>query len=381
CVEPLIAMLKDLSVTGARTAKAMYGARGWVTHHNTDLWRATAPVDGAKWGMWPMGGTWLCQHLWDHYDYGRDLRYLDSVYPVLKSCAEFFLDTLVEHPNGQWLVTNPSMSPENTHRPNVSIAAGPAMDNQILRDLFANTAKAAKLLQRDDAFIQSLHSTRKRLPPDQIGAQGQLQEWLDDWDASVPEINHRHVSHLYGLYPSNQISVDHTPALATAARHSLDARGDEATGWGIGWRLNLRARLRDGERAHRILKLLLGPERTYPNLFDAHPPFQIDGNFGGTSGITEMLLQSLKSPTDDDEIWLLPALPSAWPQGSITGLRARGGLRVDLSWRNGSLNECRASAIRDGHWIFRAQGSSLPLSIKAGRSQTLTLRDGQLSAT
>ncbi|MBL8264779.1 glycoside hydrolase family 95 protein, partial [Steroidobacter sp.] len=277
CVEPLIAMLKDLSVTGARTAKTMYGARGWVTHHNTDLWRATAPVDGAKWGMWPMGGAWLCLHLWDHYDYGRDLSYLNSVYPVLKSCAEFFLDTLVEHPNGKWLVTNPSMSPENMHRPNVSIAAGPAMDNQILRDLLANTAKAAKLLKRDDAFIKSLESTRQRLPPDQIGSQGQLQEWLEDWDANVPEINHRHVSHLYGLYPSNQISVDHTPALATAARHSLDTRGDEATGWGIGWRLNLRARLRDGERAHRILKLLLGPERTYPNLFDAHPPFQIDG--------------------------------------------------------------------------------------------------------
>lgn len=380
CVEPLVAMLKDLSVTGAKMAKDMYGARGWVTHHNTDLWRATAPVDGAKWGMWPTGGAWLCLHLWDRFDYGGDVRYLESVYPILKSSAEFFLDALVEHPNGKWLVTNPSMSPENMHLPEVSIAAGPAMDNQTLRDLFANTASAAKILKRDESFIAQLEAARRRLPPDQIGSQGQLQEWLEDWDAKVPDIHHRHVSHLYGLYPSGQISVDHTPQLALAARKSLETRGDEATGWGIGWRLNLWARLREGDRAHRILKLLLGPERTYPNLFDAHPPFQIDGNFGGTSGMTEMLLQSLKSPTGAHELWLLPALPRAWPQGSITGLRARGGLRVDLSWKDGSLQECRLAAVRDGSWLVRTIGSSLPLSIKAGRTQTVTLREGVLSA-
>ncbi len=380
CVEPLVAMLKDLSVTGAKMAKDMYGARGWVTHHNTDLWRATAPVDGAKWGMWPTGGAWLCLHLWDRFDYGGDVRYLESVYPILKSSAEFFLDALVEHPNGKWLVTNPSMSPENMHQPEISIAAGPAMDNQILRDLFANTASAAKILKRDESFVELLEAARRRLPPDQIGSQGQLQEWLEDWDAKVPDIHHRHVSHLYGLYPSGQISVDHTPQLALAARKSLETRGDEATGWGIGWRLNLWARLREGDRAHRILKLLLGPERTYPNLFDAHPPFQIDGNFGGTSGMTEMLLQSLKSSTGADELWLLPALPRAWPQGSITGLRARGGLRVDLSWKDGSLHECRLAAVRDGNWLVRTIGSSLPLSIKAGRTQTVTLREGVLSA-
>lgn len=379
CVEPLVAMVKDLAITGAKTAQSMYGARGWVAHHNTDLWRATAPIDGAVWGMWPMGGAWLCLHLWDRYDYSRDVRYLESVYPILKGACEFFLDTLIEHPNGKWLVTNPSMSPENEHRPHVSIAAGPAMDNQILRDLFANTAKAAGILGRDKELIASLEATRKRLPPDQIGAQGQLQEWLEDWDAQVPDIHHRHVSHLYGLHPSGQISVDYTPKLAQAARRTLEIRGDNATGWGIGWRLNLWARLRDGEHAHGVLKLLLGPERTYPNLFDAHPPFQIDGNFGGTSGMTEMLLQSLKSPQGDDEVWLLPALPAAWSQGSVTGLRARGGLRVDLKWRGGSLDESRLSASRDGSWILRSGNSSLPMSLKAGRSQTLRLREGKLS--
>ena len=381
CVEPLIAMVRDLSITGAKTAQAMYGARGWVAHHNTDLWRATAPIDGARYGMWPMGGAWLCLHLWDHYDYNRDARYLATVYPLLKGACEFFLDTLVEHPNGQWLVTNPSMSPENEHRPGVAVAAGPAMDNQILRDLFANTAKAARILDRDADFVAALEAARKRLPPDRIGSQGQLQEWLEDWDANVPDIHHRHVSHLYGLYPSGQISVDHTPELAQAARRTLEIRGDDATGWGIGWRLNLWARLRDGEHAHAVLKLLLGPQRTYPNLFDAHPPFQIDGNFGGVSGITEMLLQSLKSPAGDDEVWLLPALPKAWPDGSITGLRARGGLGVDLHWQAGALRECRLNAARDGHWMLRSGRSSLPVSIKAGRSLTIRLRDGVLAAT
>jgi alpha-L-fucosidase 2 len=381
CVEPLVAMLKDLSVTGAKMAKTMYGARGWVTHHNTDLWRATGPIDGAKYGMWPMGGAWLCLHLWDRYDYSRDVRYLEAVYPILKGASEFFLDTLVEHPNGKWRVTSPSMSPENNHRPDVSIAAGPTMDNQILRDLFANTARAASILSRDKDLVASLEATRKRLPPDQIGSQGQLQEWLEDWDAQVPDIHHRHVSHLYGLHPSGQISVDYTPKLAQAARKTLEIRGDNATGWGIGWRLNLWARLRDGEHAHGVLKLLLGPERTYPNLFDAHPPFQIDGNFGGTSGMTEMLLQSLKSPAGDDEVWLLPALPKAWAEGSVTGLRARGGLRVDLNWRGGSLQECRLTASRDGHWVLRNGSSSLPVSMKAGRSQTLKLSDGSLSSS
>jgi alpha-L-fucosidase 2 len=270
------------------------------------------------------------------------------------------------------------MSPENMHQEDVSIAAGPTMDNQILRDLFANTARAATVLARDADLVAALEAARGRLAPDRVGSQGQLQEWLEDWDSRVPDVHHRHVSHLYGLYPSGQISLDHTPHLANAARRSLDLRGDEATGWGLGWRLNLWARLRDAERAHRILKLLLGPERTYPNLFDAHPPFQIDGNFGGTSGMTEMLMQSLKSPEGRNEIWLLPALPSAWPAGSITGLRARGGLRVALRWHNSTLRESLLEATRSGEWVIRAGQSSVPVSIGAGRSKTIRWHQGKL---
>jgi alpha-L-fucosidase 2 len=378
CVEPLIAMVKDLAVTGARTAKSMYGARGWVTHHNTDLWRATAPIDQAKAGMWPTGGAWLCLHLWDRYDYGRDRRYLETIYPLLQGAAQFFLDTLVDHPNGRWRVTNPSSSPENPHHGNVSLAAGPAMDNQILRDLFANTEKAAGILGRDAEFANELRAARERLPPDQVGAQGQLQEWLDDWDAGATDIHHRHVSHLYGLYPSGQIGVDRTPALAKAAQRSLEIRGDNATGWGIGWRLNLWARLRDGDHAHRILRLLLGPERTYPNLFDAHPPFQIDGNFGGTAGIAEMLMQSLKAADGGDEVLLLPALPSAWRTGRISGLCARGGLIVDVSWREGELSLCKLEAKVAGSWLIRCGETRMPITLRAGRSQTLSLREGKL---
>lgn len=377
-VEPLIALVRDLSITGARTARSMYGARGWVAHHNTDLWRATAPIDGAKWGMWPTGGAWLCLHLWDRYDYGRDRAYLETIYPLLKGACEFFLDTLVEHPNGRWLVTNPSLSPENEHIKDVAIAPGPAMDNQILRDLFDNTARAAEILDRDADFVRELRATRARLPEDQVGAQGQLQEWLEDWDANVPDIHHRHVSHLYGLHPSGQISVDHTPELAKAARRTLEIRGDDATGWGIGWRLNLWARLRDGEHAYQILKLLLGPERTYPNLFDAHPPFQIDGNFGGTAGIVEMLMQSLKSKEGGDDVLLLPALPKAWPTGRISGLRARGGLTVDLEWRDGKLVECRLATNIGGEWRIRYGDESLPLKIPAGAKRRVRVREGKL---
>jgi len=372
-VEPLIALVKDLSETGARMAKAMYGARGWVAHHNTDLWRATAPIDGPQWGVWPTGGAWLCKHVWDHYDYNRDKAYLARVYPLMKGSARFFLDTLVIDPKFGVLVTSPSISPENDHGHGSSLVAGPTMDQAIVRDLFDNCLKAEAVLGADTVFVAEARAARDRLAPYKIGKDGQLQEWQEDWDADATDVHHRHVSHLYGLFPSDQISIDTTPKLAAAAKQTLVTRGDLSTGWAIAWRLNLWSRLGDGDHAHGILKLLLGPERTYPNMFDAHPPFQIDGNFGGTSGMTEMVLQSR-----NDRIYLLPALPSAWPTGHITGLRARGAVEVDLRWAGGKLSEALLTAKADGgHTVVHA-GSKLDLDLKAGQSARLVVRNGAL---
>jgi alpha-L-fucosidase 2 len=353
CVEPLVRMVEDLAVTGAVTARQGYRARGWVTHHNTDLWRASAPVDGARYGAWPAGGAWLCMSLWDHYEYQPQRAYLARIYPLLKGASEFFIDTLVDEVGGA-LVTSPSMSPENAHHGDVAICAGPAMDRQILRDLFAATLKAGTLLgETDTAFIATLRDTRARLPPDRIGAQGQLQEWLEDWDAEAPEPKHRHVSHLYAVYPSEQINVRDTPDLVAAAKISLNARGDKSTGWATAWRLCLWARMGDGERAHTILIGLLGPDRTYPNMFDAHPPFQIDGNFGGAAGILEMLVQSWGG-----EIRLLPALPKAWPDGALRGLRARGGLEIDIEWQAGRITLARLRGLA-GQVVRVREGSRL----------------------
>ena len=370
CVEPLERMLRELAVTGERTAREMYGARGWVVHHNTDLWRASAPIDGAKWGMWPTGGAWLCTHLWQHYRYRPDQAWLGSVYPVMRGAALFFLDTLQVDPTSGHLVTNPSLSPENSHGHGSALIHGPTMDMQILRDLFDQVAQAADVLGEDAELAAQLRAARARLLPDRVGAQGQLQEWPYDWDAAAEEPNHRHVSHLYGLHPSHQISLDRTPELAAAARRSLDLRGDKATGWATAWRINLWARLRDGERAHGILRFLLGPARTYPNMFDAHPPFQIDGNFGGAAGISEMLVQE-----DDEALHLLPALPSAWPRGSLTGVRLYGGAKLDLTWSDGELANAVITGGSGAERLIRLGDRRASVHLVPGGSVHLTPTD------
>ena len=369
CVEPLVCMVEDLAATGAKTARQMYGARGWVCHHNTDLWRATAPIDGPDYGMWPTGGAWLCMSLVEYYRFSTDRRLLARIYPILKGAVEFFLDTLIEEPSHGWLVTSPSMSPENIHPHGVAVCIGPTMDQQILRDLFGACAESARTLSCDADLVGELEDAIPRLAPTQIGSRGQIQEWLEDWDASAPEQQHRHISHLYGLFPSHQIDPHTTPHLAQAARVTLNTRGDHTTGWAIAWRINCWARLRDGERAHSILRLLLDASRTYPNLFDAHPPFQIDGNFGGANGIIEMLLQSHRG-----EIHLLPALPKAWATGSVTGLRARGGVEVDLQWSNHGLVGCRLRTTTGG--IFRIRYGECTARFELSDGSSVSLDSG-----
>ena len=370
--EPMLRLVREVADKGRETA-AMYGCRGWTMHHNTDIWRSTGAVDGPSYGIWPTCNAWLCQHLYEHYLFTGDEAFLREAYPIMKSACEFYIDFLVPEPKNGWLVVSPSFSPEN--RPNVngkrsfSVVAGATMDNQMVRDLLRNTTEAATLVGEDIAFVDTLRTIEARLAPMQIGRWGQLQEWMEDWDN--PKDHHRHVSHLWGLYPGNQVT-ENTPELFEAAKQSLIARGDPSTGWSMGWKVCLWARLLDGNHAMKLIREQIKPAvgesgqngGTYPNLFDAHPPFQIDGNFGCTAGIADMLVQSHAG-----YIHLLPALPDEWSQGTVKGLCCRGGFELtELTWENGAVVRASLLSRLGGKLRIKVNGEMKEIDTQKGET-------------
>ncbi|WP_025763694.1 glycoside hydrolase family 95 protein [Dyadobacter tibetensis] len=366
CHEPLFNMIRDLSETGSEVAKEHYNASGWLVHHNTDLWRGAAPINASNHGIWVTGGAWLCHHLWEHYQYTKDSLFLkETAYPLMSEAARFFVDFLQYDPNSGWLISSPSNSPENG-----GLVAGPTMDHQIIRSLFLACIEASRLLGEDPVFRTKLMDLVGKIAPNQIGQAGQLQEWLTDIDDTTSQ--HRHISHLWGLYPGSEISPDTSPELAKAAGKSLFYRGDGGTGWSLAWKINFQARLLQGNHAYGLIKNLLNPIMdasvkkggggTYPNLFDAHPPFQIDGNFGGAAGILELLVQSHQG-----NLHLLPALPDALSEGEITGLVTRGAFELSMSWKENKLVEVELVSKKGGVCTLRYLNHSYTLQTLPGK--------------
>ena len=372
----LFQMLEEVSKTGREVAKEHYDSRGWVLHHNTDIWRGAGPINHANHGIWVTGGAWLAQHFWEHYLFTGDDDFLrNRAYPMMKGAATFFIDFLIEDPATGWLISTPSNSPEIG-----GLVKGPTMDHQIIRSLFEKCIEASTILKTDQAFADSLRAMVSQIAPTQIGKHGQIQEWLTDVDD--PENKHRHISHLWAHHPGNEITIEKTPELAAAVRTSLIHRGDEGTGWSLAWKINQWARLKDGGHCEELFKLLFSAAGSgvsysrggsYPNLFDAHPPFQIDGNFGAAAGILEMILQSHK-----DKIELLPALPSLWPSGNLKGVKARGGFELDISWGNHKLTKVKVLS-RTGNPLVLNYGDK---TIQIATTKAMTYQfDGQLNQT